>query len=94
MTGTQQYSNTDFEYLQLLRWRSRRGLLELELLLLPFAAERLEQLGSDDLRSYERLLGCEDLDIYDWLQQRCTPQDPDLVEIVAAIRQHHASRAG
>ena len=58
-------------YLQQLRWRSRRGLLELELLLLPFAQQRLTELASPSSSTImSRLLGCEDLDIYDWLQQQ------------------------
>ena len=82
------------EYLQQLRWRSRRGLLELELLLLPFASDRLDQLSVDELQAYERLLGCEDLDIYDWLQQRSDPADASLNEIIAAVREYQASLGG
>jgi antitoxin CptB len=78
-------------YLQQLRWRSRRGLLELELLLLPFATHRLELLDPHSLRDYERLLACEDLDIFDWLQQRATPEDNSLVKIAAEIRDYQRS---
>ena len=35
-----------------LRWRSRRGLLELELLLLPFVRKRLESLSLADKALY------------------------------------------
>jgi antitoxin CptB len=82
------------EYVQQLRWRSRRGLLELELLLLPFASDRLDQLSVDKLQAYERLLECEDLDIYDWLQQRSIPADASLIEIIAAVRDYQASLGG
>jgi antitoxin CptB len=51
-------------------WRSKRGLLELELLLLPFADACLGELSRDELAQYGRLLECEDLDLYDWLRGR------------------------
>lgn len=78
-------------YIQQLRWRSRRGLLELELLLLPFATDRLDSLDEVTLGEYERLLVCEDLDIYDWLQQRSAPDDDSLRKIVTAIRDYQQS---
>jgi len=77
--------------IQQLRWRSRRGLLELELLLLPFASDCLEMLDEDGLNDYERLLSCEDLDIYDWLQQRSVPEDDTVLSIVTAISDYQQS---
>lgn len=71
---------------QALRWRSRRGLLELELLLLPFVRKRLESLSLADKALYARLLEHDDCDIFDWIQARAAPDDPELVDLVAAIR--------
>lgn len=66
------------------RWRSRRGALELELLLLPFVQTQLAQLDEQTLHDYSKLLDCEDWDIFDWLQQR-SPPPPDLAAIVNLI---------
>jgi antitoxin CptB len=82
----------EHDYLQQLRWRSRRGLLELELLLLPFAGERLTEISTELLGDYERLLECEDLDIYDWLQSRSQPEDGSLEGIVSEVSAFQASR--
>jgi antitoxin CptB len=71
---------------QMLRWRSRRGLLELELVLLPFLSRRLESLTVADRERYARLLEYDDCDIFDWIQGRGEPEDPDLVDLVADIR--------
>ncbi|MGE0625447.1 MAG: succinate dehydrogenase assembly factor 2 [Pseudomonadales bacterium] len=71
------------------RWRSRRGLLELELLLTPFARERLPSLPTRQLEAYERLLGCDDLDVHAWLLAREAPP-ADFQGIVAEIRRHLA----
>ena len=67
-------------------WRSRRGMLELELLLLPFARSMFPVLSEPDQRAFARLLDHDDWDIFDWLQQRATPEDPDLARIVDRIR--------
>ncbi len=72
-----------------LYWRSRRGLLELELLLVPFVCERFAGLPADVQGSYERLLEHDDLDIYDWLQGRSAPEDASLDSIIALIRAHN-----
>ena len=69
-----------------LRWRSRRGLLELELLLRPFVSTRLASLSVAEKHHYARLLEHDDCDIYDWLMDRDAPEDPQLVDMVRAVR--------
>ncbi len=67
------------------RWRSRRGLLELELLLEPFVNGRLPALPPASLEDYERLLEHDDVDIHEWILARS--QAPDAVApMVAEIR--------
>ena len=73
-------------------WRSRRGLLELELLLIPFVLERLDDLAEVERDGYVRLLEHDDLDIYDWIQGRSKPEDESLYVVVDAIRRHSSSR--
>lgn len=75
---------------QALRWRSRRGLLELELLLQRFVAARLESLTDAQRRDYARLLEYDDCDLFDWIQARGLPDDPALAELVLAIRAANA----
>jgi antitoxin CptB len=75
-----------------LRWRSRRGLLELELLLLPFVDACVTNMTRASLQQYERMLEQDDLDIYEWLMGRGNPPEADLSEIVAQIRRFHATR--
>ena len=69
-----------------LRWRSRRGLLELELLLRGFVDARLTSLSHVEKQDYARLLERDDCDIYDWLMGRGEPDDPALVAIVRTVR--------
>ncbi len=67
-------------------WRSRRGLLELDLLLPPFVAARFAELNDVQRAALARLLACEDQDIWDWFQQRSTPDDPEFAEMIGLIR--------
>lgn len=69
-----------------LKWRSRRGMLELELALQPFLAKRLDDLSSSDRARFERLLEHDDWDIFEWLQGREPAPDADLAGIVEEIR--------
>jgi len=76
---------TDVRRLERLRWRSRRGLLELELLLNPFVNLRVVELESALVDQYEALLDHEDVDIHEWLLQR-NPPPADVADIVREIR--------
>jgi antitoxin CptB len=69
-----------------LRWRSRRGMLELELAMKPFVEERLADLSRPQQELYAALLEYDDWDIFDWIQGRAVPGDPAMVQLVDAIR--------
>lgn len=76
--------NSDAEYNRLC-WHSRRGMLELDLVLGPFVREHYPQLSVADQARYRRLLECEDQDMFAWFLGREQPQDEELVEIVNKI---------
>ena len=67
-------------------WRSRRGLLELDLLLPPFVTACYEALTPAQKRAYGRLLDCDDHDVWDWLRRRSAPPDADLAALIDTIR--------
>ena len=66
-------------------WHSRRGMLELDVLLVPFLKEAYDDLSDDDKARYKRLLDCEDTDMFAWFMQKGEPEDPDLKRIVKII---------
>ena len=66
-------------------WRSRRGLTELELKLVPFVRDRFHGLAEDEQALYEELLEWEDVDLYDLLQGRITSDDPLVTGLVEKI---------
>lgn len=66
-------------------WRSRRGMLELELKLVPFVRDHFRDLAEDEKAAYEAILAEEDWQIFDWLQQRAVPEDPLTLAVVQKI---------
>ncbi|WP_462381744.1 FAD assembly factor SdhE [Pseudomonas sp. Marseille-QA0892] len=66
-------------------WHSRRGMLELDVLLVPFVKEVYPHLDADDQARYRKLLSCEDQDMFGWFMQRGEPEDPDLRRMVRMI---------
>lgn len=67
-------------------WHSRRGMLELDLLLAPFAEAVYPGLDADAQKAYRALLREEDTDIFDWLVNRYPVPDPSLSAIVEHIQ--------
>lgn len=76
---------TDSTELNRLFWHSRRGMLELDVLLVPFVREAYSGLDAQDQQRYCKLLECEDQDMFGWFMQRGEPDDPDLRRIVRMI---------
>lgn len=68
-----------------LYWASRRGMLELDLVLMPFAENALRELSREDQQRYIHLLECEDTELFAWFLQRQRPQDLELAAIVDLV---------
>ena len=68
-----------------LYWRSRRGMLELDLQLQPFLEQSFFSLEDNEKEGYEKLLLEEDWQIYDWLRGVTAPVDEDVALVVDKI---------
>jgi antitoxin CptB len=66
-------------------WRSRRGMLELELKLVPFVRDQYDILSSAEQIAYEALLEEEDWQLFDWLQGREVPEDAVTKQVIDKI---------
>ena len=71
-------------------WHSRRGMLELDLLLVPFAREVFESLSHSDQMLYSELLEEEDQDLFTWLMKRSVPKDLRFEPIIRQILAHNS----
>ena len=73
------------EDIRRLRWQSRRGMLELDVLFVPFVEEAFTELDIEDQDRFVQLLACEDTELFVWLMEREVPEDPDMKRIVRII---------
>lgn len=68
-----------------LYWHSRRGMWELDLMLMPFLERRFDELSDEDQQLYVTLLAEEDQDLFMWLMRREVPSDPELHRMVKLV---------
>ncbi|WP_417596632.1 succinate dehydrogenase assembly factor 2 [Oceanospirillum sp.] len=73
------------EEVKRLQWQSRRGMWELDLMLVPFVRDCFQGLDKEDRQRYEQLLECEDQDLFVWLMQRDLPEEPEYRVILEKI---------
>lgn len=66
-------------------WHSRRGMRELDLLLVPFLQNRYSALQPEDQLLYEAFLKMEDQDMYNLLMERVPATEPGLQRIIGLI---------
>ncbi|GED22018.1 succinate dehydrogenase assembly factor 2 [Halomonas sabkhae] len=71
-----------------LYWHSRRGMWELDLMLVPFLEQRYDALDERDQLAFQALIGEEDQDLFFWLMRRDWPQEPERRRIVKMIVEH------
>jgi antitoxin CptB len=70
-----------------LQWHCRRGMLELDVLLERFLANRYLQLSAQKQQVFIRLLSCADQDLWNWLVAGQTSEDLELQDMVKMILQ-------
>lgn len=66
-------------------WASRRGMLELDLILEPFVRDNFTALDPGDRARYRDLMTCQDQDLFGWFLRREEPADPEHKAIVSMI---------
>ena len=75
-----------------LLWRSRRGMLELDLLLQGFIETQFDNLTPEQIDTLTRLLETSDDILLDFFLCRSIPTDAMLAALVAAIRHSAGAR--
>ena len=69
-----------------IRWRCRRGLLELDLVLEAFLREELSSLTQEELGAFARLLDAPDNDLWDWVSGRGDPPEVMAAGLIRRLR--------
>ena len=68
-----------------LKWACRRGMLELDVLFIPFVDEAYDDLPSEKQRVFERLLTEQDPDLFAWFMGHDVCEDQELNAMVQFI---------
>ncbi|MBI5041669.1 MAG: succinate dehydrogenase assembly factor 2 [Gammaproteobacteria bacterium] len=74
-----------------LRWQCRRGMRELDLLLLQFLDSGYADLDANATLAFNRLLDCPDALLLEWLLGRQLPSDKEVADVVQRIRRRPAA---
>jgi len=69
-----------------LRWRCRRGLLELDLLLESFLDREYDGLGDAERQAFAALLEVPDQTLLDWFSGREIPPNDEIGNVVRKVR--------
>ncbi len=73
------------EKINRLRWQCRRGMLELDILLLSFLEKHYVGLSAVDQVLFEQLLSYHDLDLFQYLVKQEPVAEPLLQKLVEGI---------
>ena len=68
-----------------LRWRCRRGMKELDVLLEAYLERVYGEASEEEKRVFADLLNLEDPDLFRFLSGRETPKDPLVADVVRRI---------
>lgn len=71
-----------------LLWACRRGMLELDVLFMPFVNEAYDLLSTADKLTFERLLNYGDPELFRWFMGQVACADIELAKMIDAIRKH------
>ena len=70
-----------------LKWQCRRGMLELDVILIPFLAEHFEGLNTTLQSAFVELLKEADPDLYTWIMGFGQCDKTELIDIIQLIRE-------
>jgi len=69
-----------------LRWRCRRGMKELDLVLVRYLEQEYPAASPDDRAAFARILELQDPELFGYLVGRDSPSDAGLRHVLARIR--------
>ncbi|WP_034414857.1 succinate dehydrogenase assembly factor 2 [Candidatus Photodesmus blepharus] len=75
-----------------IKWACRRGMLELDVLIMPFFEECFENLENDEKRNFISLLQCADPDLFTWIVRYDRSKNCSYASIVDKIVKYNLSK--
>ncbi|MDG3087144.1 succinate dehydrogenase assembly factor 2 [Vibrio hannami] len=75
-----------------IKWACRRGMLELDVVIMPFFEECFDTLSESEQQDFVALLECDDPDLFTWVMQHGRSEDEALAKMVDKIVAHNLSK--
>lgn len=72
-----------------IKWACRRGMLELDVIIMPFFEECFDMLSEDEKQDFVALLECDDPDLFTWLMGHGRSENPALAAMTDKIVEHN-----
>ena len=66
-------------------WRCRRGVRELDSVLMPFVENCYDELSTLKKMQLQELLNCQDTQLLDWILEREIPDEEGLQSLIISI---------
>jgi antitoxin CptB len=85
-TSNTAHLDMDDRRMERLRWRCRRGLLELDLILLEFLEHRFQTLSPPEQEAFTHLLSTPDNTLLAYIHGTQNPAEKELMQIITIIR--------
>ena len=70
-------------------WQCRRGLWELDIILLPFVEKEFTNLNKQDQLLFQQLLKYEDIELFDIFVNKIEPQESKFINLIHLILDEH-----
>jgi len=77
---------TEIHSKERIRWACRRGMLELDVLFMPFVEQAFDSLSTEQQAVFQRLLECDDPDLFAWFMGHEVCPDPELARMLVQVR--------
>ena len=74
------------------QWACRRGMLELDVSIMPFFKYEYDSLSDSDKQVFVALLKSDDPDLLNWMMNHGEPADPEFKRMVKLIQQRNRER--
>ncbi|MBV7297805.1 succinate dehydrogenase assembly factor 2 [Enterovibrio paralichthyis] len=75
-----------------IRWACRRGMLELDVIIMPFFEECFDSLSEQEKHDFVALLECDDPDLFTWMMGHGRSENPALAAMTDKIVAHNRSK--
>lgn len=72
-----------------IHWACRRGMKELDILIMPFFEHEFDNLSESEQDAFVRLLDYQDPQLFSWLMNQSQPNDDELLQIIQLIQKRN-----